>query len=475
MRRLFLNGLPVRLVMTKQLVSSRLILMGLLVFLASNSCVKSVFSQPVVQLPPNSGFGGYNGSNQVLPPGTMNGYPQAGATGFDPYFRQIQPSGAVPPANNWGFGNLFNWNTSAPVIPLVPANYPTYVPPNSAQPWNPSQAPAFPPSAYPSQPAVLFPGTTTQPNYGTWGATPNPYGWNGNTNGTGVNNWWNNTTSSLGYGTSQVMRVFQGVRLRHTWLSGSSGFNDKAETSVEINDTDVSLVFAIPNFLNSTRALYIIPSYSQHLWDGPKNGTSDLPGSAFSGFIDTGWDTNPLQTLGVELGVRVGVFSAFDAVSSDSIYIQGKAVGRLRLTPTATAKFGVVYLDRNKVKLLPLAGVLWSPNPDSRFDLVFPEPKIAHYVSTLGNTDVWWYTTAYYGGGAWTIKQTDGSRDEIDINDIRVMLGLEFGRSEQMRQGFRLGFAEVGYAFNRELIYRNRTSSTLDLPDSFVVRGGFSY
>ncbi len=407
-------------------------------------------------------------------PGSTTGFPTAGGTGFDPYFRPIQPTGVYPQPSNWGFGNLFNWNNSAPVIPLGPANYPTYIPSNSAQPWNPSQAPVYPPGVYPNQPNVLFPGTGNQPNMGNWG-NGNSFGWNGNPNNSGFNNWWNNTSSSLGYGTSQVMRVFQGVRLRHTWLSGTSGFNDKPVNSVEINDTDVSLVFAIPNFLNSTRSLYIIPSYSQHLWDGPKNGTSHLPGSAFSGFIDTGWDTNPMQTLGVELGVRVGVFSAFDAISSDSIYIQGKAVGRLRLTPTATAKFGVIYLDRNKVKLLPLAGILWSPNPDSRFDLVFPEPKIAHYVSTLGNTDVWWYTTAYYGGGAWTIKHADNTKDEIDINDIRVMLGLEFGRSEQMRQGFRLGFVEAGYAFNRELIYRNRTASTLDLPDSIVIRGGFSY
>ena len=457
-------------------VSIRLILVVLLAIVVQLSAPGSVHAQPVAQLPPTNSFGGYQGANPVLPSGTMPGYPTSGTTGYDPYFRPIQPSGVYPQSSNWGFGNLFNWNSSAPVIPMGPANYPTDIPPNSAQPWNPAQAQSsvYPPGVYPNQPNVMFPGTTNQPYPGAWGNS-NPYGWNGNPNGAGYNNWWNNTTSSVSYGTSEVMRVFQGVRLRHTWLSGTSGFNDKATTSVETNDTDVSLVFAIPNFLNSTRAFYIIPSYSQHLWDGPRNGTSDLPGNAFSGFIDTGWDTNPMQTLGFELGVRVGVFSAFDAVNSDSIYVQGKAVGRLRLTPTATARFGVMYLDRNKIKLLPVAGVLWSPNPDSRFDLVFPEPKIAHYVSTLGNTDVWWYTTAYYGGGVWTIKQTDDSNDEIDLNDIRVMLGLEFGKSEQMRQGFRLGFVEVGYAFNRELIYRIRTSSNLDLPDSIVIRGGFSY
>lgn len=294
----------------------------------------------------------------------------------------------------------------------------------------------------------------------------NPFNWN---------NWWNTTSSNVGYGSSQVIRLFQGARLRHTWLSGTDGFNSKEPNSLEINDTDVSLVFAIPNFLNSTRSLYIIPSYSHHLWDGPRVAGSDLPSKAFSGFLDTGWDTNPLQTLGLELGARVGVFSDFDAINSDSIRLQGKALGRLRLTPTSTLRFGVFYLDRNKIKLLPAGGLLWTPNQDSRFDLFFPEPKLSHYVSTIGNTDMWWYLHGYYGGGAWTIQRTDQSEDEIDINDIRIMIGLEFGRSEQIRQGFRLGFVEAGYAFDRELIFRHNSANNLELDNSIVIRAGFAY
>jgi hypothetical protein len=300
--------------------------------------------------------------------------------------------------------------------------------------------------------------------------------WNGNSwNGAGWNNWWNSAGNNFQYGTNQVVRFFQGPRFRHTWLPGSDDFKSKQDNGLEINDSDVSLVFSIPNFLGSQRPFYIIPSYSQHLWDGPTRPGSDLPGSAFSGFLDMGWETNPVQTLGLELGVRVGVFSAFDAINSDSIRIPGKALGRLRLTPTSTFRAGVFYLDRNKIKILPALGILWVPNQDTRFDLFFPEPKLSHYLSTLGNTDMWWYLTGYYGGGAWTIKHPDGAKDEIDINDIRIMMGLEFGRSDQIRQGFRLGFIEGGYAFNRELLYRVRSGGNLDLENSFVIRAGFAY
>jgi hypothetical protein len=321
----------------------------------------------------------------------------------------------------------------------------------------------------------LFPGTGAQP-YASNPYQNNPYQPYGYPqNSAGWNNWWNTTGNNVSYGTNQVIRLFQGPRFRHTWLPGTDAFDSKTPISLETNDTDVSLVFAIPNFLNSTRPLFIIPSYSQHVWDGPTQAGTDLPGSAFSGFLDAGWETNPQQTLGVELGLRVGVFSAFDAVNSESIRFPGKAVGRLRLTPTSTLRAGVFYLDRNRIKLLPAVGILWMPNQDTRFDLFFPEPKLAHYVSTLGNSDVWWYLSGYYGGGAWTIKQTDGSNDEVDINDIRLMLGLEFGKSDQIRQGFRLGFIEAGYAFNRELFYRVRSTSSIDLDNSFVLRAGFAY
>ena len=456
--------------------------------------------QPIAQFPYSTTSNPWLGNppqNGLFP---ANGYgPQplggaAGTGGFDPYAPAFRPSTAptYPTSNPFAnLGNFFGWGQPASptfgASPYGTQNLPTYVNPYAANP--PIGQPTFPSSVYPNAaPNVLFPGTGgSQPLNSPWSLSnqtnpylTNPYQYQNNPysfqqNNFNWNNWWNSAGTNLNTGTNQVIRLFQGPRFRHTWLPGTDGFDKKNQNGLETNDSDLSLVFAVPNFLNSTRPLYIIPSYSQHEWEGPTVPGSDLPGSAFSGFIDSGWETNPQQTLGVELGVRVGVFSAFNAINSESIRIQGKALGRLRLTPTATLRAGVFYLDRNKIKLLPAGGILWMPNQDTRFDLFFPEPKLAHYVATLGNADVWWYLTGYYGGGAWTIKHTDDTNDEIDINDIRLMLGLEFGKSDQIRQGFRLGFIEAGYAFNRELIYKVRSASSLDLENSFVLRAGFAY
>ncbi len=329
-------------------------------------------------------------------------------------------------SNNWGFNNGANagWNGSV-------------FPSNNGGPWFSS-------------------------GNGSWnGNSPFGNGWfnNGNPNGPLFNS-----------GTPQPLRFFLGPRLRHSWVEAGD-----SPTSLETNDTDVSLVFAIPNILGSTQPLYIVPSFSFHTFEGPRAAQADIPANAYSAFLDVGWESDPVRTFGAELGVRTGVFTDFDTFTSDSFRVMGKGLGRVRLTPNATLRAGVYYIDRNRYKLVPAGGILWIPNPDTRFDIFFPEPKLAHYLNTLGTTDVWWFVTGYYGGGTWTVKRASGQKDSIDINEMRIALGLEFGRNDLIRQGRRLGFFEIGYAFNRELLFKARPMDNTDLKEGLVLRAGVGY
>ncbi len=309
---------------------------------------------------------------------------------------------------------------------------------------------------YPPQPSVTG---------GTW---PTPGG-----NGYFNPNAWNpQGTVFNGNGNyPEFIRLFQGPRFRHTYIHGDEDYD-----SLMINDSDFSLAMAIPNFFYSTQPLYLLPSFSLHQWSGLRAPASaDLPALAYSAFLDSGWQSDPARIFGAELGLRVGMFSDFNTSTSDSLRIQGRGIGRVRITPRVTLKGGVIYLDRNKVKLLPAGGVLWQPNPDTRFDLFFPEPKLAHYLATVGTADTWWYVGGYYGGGSWTVKRDSGAKESIDINDIRLALGLEWGRSEQMRDGRRVGFLEVGYVFDRELLFKESPLDNLDLQDMIMVRAGIGY
>ena len=322
----------------------------------------------------------------------------------------------------------------------------------------PSNPPAYnQPGIYPNEaPSALFPGVA--PGAGNWyGTWPD----------------WNPQGSVFG-GQGTVpgfIRLFQGPRFRHAFVYG----NDDPD-ALMINDSDLSLAFVVPNFLLSTQPLYLLPSFSLHQWAGPKPpSTADLPPVAYSAFLDSGWQSDPAAIFGAELGLRVGMFTDFDTANSDSLRVMGRGIGRVRLTPRATAKLGVIYLDRNDIKLLPAGGLLWQPNPNTRFDIFFPEPKFSSYLTTLGTKDVWWYAGGYYGGGAWTIQRASGGSDSIDINDIRLLLGLEFGQNELMREGRRNAFIEVGYVFDRELLYRNAGADSMSLQDTIMFRAGIGY
>ena len=132
-------------------------------------------------------------------------------------------------------------------------------------------------------------------------------------------------------------------------------------------------------------------------------------------------------------------------------------------------------MDRNRVKLLPAGGWMWQPNPTTRVDIFFPQPKYAKYWRTIGTRDVWWYLAGDYGGDSWTIKRDDGRFDSIDINDLRVIGGWEWGLSDQIRSGKRSAFIEIGYVFDREIIYNRTPGENLKPGDGLMFRGGIGY
>ena len=433
---------------------------------------------------PGSGFGAPAGS-----PATGFGGPAASfggpATGFgspapnttprlrfgqsailDPYaigpgtgtFQPAMPPGSMPPSNPGTLGGLFGGgNSLSPAAsaaqppglfspsPGAVGSSPVVVPSTTFGPGAVA-GPVYPQTIYPSgSPSTLFPG-------GLFGGRS---GWFGGSSAGGLS----------------AYQLLHGPRVRHTFINAGNGLRD-----LEINDTDVSIALAYQNFLQSTQPLYVVPSFSLHLWDGPQGSTgSDLPANAYSAFLDFGWQTDPNQMFGVELGVRVGAFTQFETFRDDSIRVLGKGLASFRLTPATTFKAGVYYLDRNRVKLLPAVGWLWQPNPYTRFDIFFPQPKFARYWRTIGTRDVWWYVSGDYGGDNWTIKRDDGRSDQIDINDIRIMAGMEWGLSNLIRSGRRSAFVEIGYVFDREVIYRHNPGDNFNADDGVMFRGGIGY
>jgi hypothetical protein len=277
---------------------------------------------------------------------------------------------------------------------------------------------------------------------------------------------------------AQTMHVFQGVRGSWAYLLG-----DGQGTNVGVNELDTTATFALPFFHNSPvnvnhAPLLITPGFGLQLWDGPQTSATllaDLPPNTYDVFVDAAWNPKFTPLFGAELGIRVGIFTNWDVLVADSWRIMGRAIGTLQMTPTMQAKAGIVYLDRNQVKLLPALGMTWTPNADSRYDIFFPAPRAAKRFGATGRHNWWGYISGEYGGGAWTFRRSTSLYNMItgfDYNDIRIALGTEWVPKGPTGLA---GNFEVGYVFYRQLFYVDGPPQIQDLPDTIMFRLGLAY
>jgi hypothetical protein len=271
--------------------------------------------------------------------------------------------------------------------------------------------------------------------------------------------------------TSPLTKFRQSVGVKQEWLArnGSAGFG--------ANDIEATATFAIPFCYNQQSPLLLTPGFAIHLWNGPDSGiitpgggSADLPPQAYDAYLEAGWNPQVVQWFGGELAVRVGVDSDFRQVNTDSIHITGRALAVLTFSPSFQLKGGIFYLDRNRIGVLPAGGIVWTPNSDTRFDILFPNPKLTRRLSTVGSTEWWWYLRGEYGGGNWTVKRVAGNVERTDYNDMRAAFGLDFHRTTNSN-----GYCEVGVAFNREILYKDSPEDNIKPTTTVFIGGGMSF
>lgn len=351
--------------------------------------------------------------------------------------------------------------------------FPTQAPPTSPPLLSPASSygsaiqpppPTFDPYAMPSTAPAMSPPSLA-PAYGApYDATPAslyPAGapvYNGPTFAPITNTW------------TKTMRFLQEVNADETWLARGGG-----QHALGINTINTWATFALPFYWNPNPIL-ITPGFQLNLWDGPEDNSvanpPNLPGQTYGAYIDAAWNPQVTNWFGGELEISPGIYTDFQHTNSDSIRILGRGLGVLTLSPTWQIKLGIWYLDRNKIKLLPAGGVVWTPNPDARYEIFFPAPKLAHRCSTVGNHTLWAYIRGEYGGGAWTIERANFGPDDFDYNDIRFAVGIDV--LPETQTGLR-GYIEVGYAFQRQLVFRSNQPGTFNISDTVLVGGGLAF
>ena len=418
-----------------------------------------------------------------VPPSTLPAIPQnfpvvpSGAIpngllpfdGFSPGVVQV-PQVTVPP----GIGQItpptLGPSPNFPVFPRVTNPFPN---PGNAQ-VNPATVPGFQAPGFQApgfqapgfQAAPFRPPAYTQQPFQPVAPNRWPY------EGTGSNwlpsiDWTWPKQAWASFQNNFLPRVLERPRARQTWIVGNS------DNQLNLNEVELATTLTLPNFLGSTQPLRISPGYIFHWVDGPNSTIDpgfDLPSRLNSIYVSFDHTTNPARNAGFENNLTVGFYSDYDNTSSDGIRVTGKLLGWSRVNEYTIGKLGVEYLDRIDRKLLPAFGVFMSPNPNIRWDLYFPRTKLAHRLPNLGDFEVWSYVGAEYGGGSWAIDRSDGRSDQADINDVRSFLGFEWMGPRRVT-----GFLEVGYVFDREIVYRSSPNDGLDVEDAFLFRSGLAF
>jgi hypothetical protein len=234
-----------------------------------------------------------------------------------------------------------------------------------------------------------------------------------------------------------------------------------------MSEIDIRMQLAFPcRFIPNdgrTGYFYVAPGGSLVWWNG--HSAHEMSPNAFGAFLDFGIQPRFNEVFALNAWGRFGVFSDFKNVTSSALRYQARLEGIISASPQTDFHLGVIYYGRSRIKLLPTAGIVWTPDENWVLRAVFPNPKVSRRLWQNHQADWWGYIHMDYGGGSWDIRDQGGL---TDYNDIRLGVGVEFVAPNRMG-----GYFEFGGSFARELYSRGERQARL--PSVLYLKTGFIF
>lgn len=254
--------------------------------------------------------------------------------------------------------------------------------------------------------------------------------------------------------------IFQRFSFTETWLEGGR------IADVGMNELEMYATFALP-LPTADHPLLITPGFETIFLNGPI--TPDLPGQVYSAYAQFLWIPRISDRWTAFVGINPGMYGDYET-STEVFRLLGRGMLRYDWMPDyLQLMFGVLYLDRDDYSILPAGGVIWTPSDDVRFDILFPQPKLAYRFSYSERHEDWFYLGGEFGGDTWAVRRASGADDRITLRDLRLLFGVE--RKYDGGAGVRF---EIGYVFSRVVEYASATPD-IDLDSTLLLRGGFTF
>lgn len=255
---------------------------------------------------------------------------------------------------------------------------------------------------------------------------------------------------------------FQKLNIQGTNLDPgySSGF--------AVTEFESALTLAVPA-PTTDFPLLITPMFDVRTLAGPVS--PDVPPTLYTTGIDFMWVPKVNDRLRGAFSVAPMIFSDFQRQDADMFRLTGRGIVQWDAIPDRLQVVaGVLYLNRDDVRILPVAGLIWNPNDYWNLELIFPRPKIARVINYGADYSDWFYFLGEFGGNTWSVRRDDDTQDKVTLRDMRAMLGIERRRSGGMNYRF-----EVGYVFAREVDYLATDGAEFTAADTVLLRIGATF
>ncbi len=210
--------------------------------------------------------------------------------------------------------------------------------------------------------------------------------------------------------------------------------------------TDVALATSLaPVWFDELPALLVTPGFGFHFWQAPD--VLELPSTVYDASIDFAWRTPVTDRWGFGFGLTPGVYGDYRQWSPSAFQLTGWGLVDWDITPTWTVVAGAAVVRQLDMRVLPVGGLIWTPNEDHRLELLVPRSRYVRKVRSFARGGgAWAYTALQFGGGSWAVTLPDDTTALVTVSDLRAVLGLEWFRTRTVA-----GIAEAGYVFARTI------------------------
>jgi hypothetical protein len=247
--------------------------------------------------------------------------------------------------------------------------------------------------------------------------------------------------------------VWQKTTASATWVAPKKG------DGLGVTSLDVRGSIEFPNF----QALWFVPRVASHFLNGPQ--TTDLPGQLYDFSFETVAMIPASEKVFFQVAFAPSLFTDSKNTSHGAFRLPGRLLGFWKYSETLMFNAGVFYLDRDDVKWLPVAGLVWNYSDDLKFELMAPRPRIAWRFSQAECDERWAYIVGEFGGGTWAVQRASGVNDVATLQDYKLMLGVE-----RKWDNVKSWWFETGYVFSRRVKFTSAIGDTTSRPVESCAR-----